>query len=167
MSLPAWAQPVYDFMAAPRGRKIDGKLVKFTGHSLFSYLFSRNAGRSYRPPMALVTVGHRSGRLHTIAIAYSRRDDGVISVVGSAGGDEREPDWLRNLRANPTAWVFINRQETPVLATILEGDAKRAWWEVITARAPIFAEYQANCTRDIPVVVLRPYDVPVEAAFHP
>ena len=56
--------------------------MKTTGHSLFSFLFSRNMGRPYRPPMALVTIGHRSGRLHTIAIAYSRRDDGVVSVVG-------------------------------------------------------------------------------------
>jgi len=167
MSLPRAAQPLFDFMASPRGRKIDGRLVKTTGHSLFSFLFSRNMGRSYLPPMGLVTVGHRSGRLHTIAIAYSRRDDGVVSVVGSAGGSDREPDWVRNLRVNPTAWLFINREEIPVLATILEGEAKREWWDVITTRAPIFADYQAGTERDIPVVVFRPYDVLVEAALRP
>jgi deazaflavin-dependent oxidoreductase (nitroreductase family) len=168
MALPKAAMPLFDFMASPRGRKIDGRLVKTTGHSLFSFLFSRNMGRSYRPPMALVTVGRRTGRLHTIAIAYNRREqDGVISVVGSAGGSDREPDWVTNLRSNPTAWVVIGRQEIPVLATILEGDDKAPWWDAITTRAPIFAEYQAGTERDIPVVVLRPYDVPAEAALRP
>ena len=167
MSLPKVAQPLFDFMATPRGRKIDGRLVKTTGHSLFSFLFSRNMGRPYRPPMGLVTIGHRTGKLHTIAIAYSQRDDGVVSVVGSAGGSDREPDWVRNLRVNPNAWLFIGRKETPVLATILEGDAKKEWWNVITARAPIFAEYQAGTARDIPVVLFRPYDMPEEAVLHP
>jgi deazaflavin-dependent oxidoreductase (nitroreductase family) len=167
MALPKAVMPLYDFMASPRGRKIDGRLVKTTGHSLFSFLFSRNMGRSYRPPMALVTIGHRTGRLHTIAIAYSRRDDGIVSVVGSAGGSDREPDWVRNLRVNPNAWLFIGRHETPVLATILEGDAKKEWWDVITTRAPIFAEYQAGTSRDIPVVVFRPYDVPEVSSLMP
>ena len=167
MALPKPAQPLFDFMATRRGQKIDARLVKTTGHSLFSFLVSRNMGRSYRPPMALVTVGHRSGRLHTISIAYSRRDDGIVSVVGSAGGADREPDWVRNLRVTPNAWLFIGRQEIPVLATILEGDAKKEWWDVTVKRAPIFGEYQAKCARDIPIVVFRPYDVPAEAALHP
>ena len=167
MALPKAAEPLFKFMATRRGQHIDGRLVKTTGHSLFSFLFSRNMGRPYRPPMGLVTIGHRSGRLHTIAIAYSRRDDGIVSVVGSAGGADREPDWLRNLRKNPTAWLFIGREEIPVLATILEGEAKQPWWEVITKRAPIFAEYQAGCSRDIPVVVFRPYDAPLESVFQP
>src|SRR5688572_20076750 len=123
MALPRAVMPLFNFMATPRGRKIDGRLVRYSGHSLFSFLFARNMGRPYRPPLALVTVGHRTGRLHTIAISYSTGREGVVAVVGSAGGGAREPDWLRNLRVNPTAWVFIARREIPVLATILEGDA--------------------------------------------
>ena len=48
--------------------------------------------------MNLTTIGHRSGRLHTVALAYFPIDHGW-AVVGSAGGSEHEPHWVRNARA--------------------------------------------------------------------
>ena len=50
MALPKAAMPLFNFMQTRRGQHIDGRLVKTTGHSLFSFLFSRNMGRPYRPP---------------------------------------------------------------------------------------------------------------------
>ena len=158
MSLPAPARPLLDWMGGDRGRKLDAEIVRRTGHSLYGWLFARNIGVQYHAPLALTTIGHRSGRLHTIAIAYSTTPDGSIAVVGSAGGSEREPHWLRNLRANPAAWVHVARRTTPVRAVVLEGAAKQPLWDQSCARAPIFGEYQARVARDIPVVVLHTYD---------
>src|SRR5437763_14443262 len=45
MALPKAVMPLFNFMTTRRGQKIDAWLVKTTGHSLFSFLFSRNMGR--------------------------------------------------------------------------------------------------------------------------
>jgi deazaflavin-dependent oxidoreductase (nitroreductase family) len=77
-------------------------------------------------------------------------------VVGSAGGSNAEPHWVRNLRDNSAAWVHLHRRTTPVLADVLDGDAKRPIWQRITAKVPLYERFQSNVERDIPIVVLRP-----------
>ena len=105
--------------------------------------------------LVLTTIGRRSGRLRTVALAYHDVDD-AWAVVGSAGGSETEPQWVRNVRANPAAWVHLHRRATPVLAEVLDGEAKRPVWDTITERVPLFASFQAGVQRDIPIVVLTP-----------
>jgi hypothetical protein len=63
---------------------------------------------------------------------------------------------VRNVRANPAAFVHLRRRCTPVLAEVLEGAAKQPLWSMITTRVPLFEQFQANVSRDIPIVVLRP-----------
>ena len=157
VALPEPLRPVMEFLGTPSGRRIDAQLVRYTGHSPYSYLYGLDLGSSarYRPPLALTTIGHRSGRLHTVALAYYDID-GAWAVVGSAGGSETEPHWVRNARANPAAWVHLNRRTTPVLAEVLDGEAKRPIWNRITERVPLFDSFQAGVQRDIPIVVLRP-----------
>jgi deazaflavin-dependent oxidoreductase (nitroreductase family) len=145
-------------LGSARGQRVDTRILHVTGHSPYSYLYGKDFGRShrdYRPPMALTTIGRRSGKLHTVALAYFPVDDGW-AVVGSAHGAASEPHWVRNLRANPAAWVRLHRHTTPVTATVLEGEAKRPIWDDIAARAPVFTAFQAGVARDIPIVVLRP-----------
>jgi deazaflavin-dependent oxidoreductase (nitroreductase family) len=147
-----------EFLGTRRGQHVDAKLVSLTGHSAYGYLYGRNMGgkgRHYRAPMSLTTIGHRSGALHTVALAYQVIDDGW-AVVGSAGGSEIEPHWVRNARANPAAWVRLHRRTVPVSAAVLDGAAKKPIWDEITARVPLFGAFQDGVTRDIPVVVLRP-----------
>ena len=43
--------------------------------------------------------------------------------LGSAGGSEVEPHWVRNLRDNPAAWVHLHRRTTPALGEVLDGEA--------------------------------------------
>jgi deazaflavin-dependent oxidoreductase (nitroreductase family) len=170
VTLPAPLKPLYRYMGSKDGLHLDAEIVKYTGRSLFGYLFTLDSSADlemFSPEMrerrrkshrlALATIGHKTGRIHTIAIAYQPGDNGECILIGSAGGSPTEPHWVRNLRANPLGWVWIDRKCTPVRATILEGEAKREIWEQTTARAPIFATYQTNTERDIPVVVLRPY----------
>jgi deazaflavin-dependent oxidoreductase (nitroreductase family) len=147
-----------EFLGTPRGRRIDAQLVRYAGHSPYSYLYGLDLGsssRRYRPPLALTTIGRRSGRLHTVTLAYYEID-GAWAVVGSAGGSETEPHWVANVRADPAAWVHLHRRSTPVLAEVLDGDAKRPIWDAITARVPLFGSFQQGVRRDIPIVVLRP-----------
>jgi deazaflavin-dependent oxidoreductase (nitroreductase family) len=158
MGLRAPERALLSFLATTRGNHLDARLLRLTGHSPYSYLYGKKLGgsrRTYRPPLALTTIGRRSGRLHTVALAYFPRVDGWV-VVGSAHGAEREPHWVANARENPAAWVRVARRSVPVTATVLDGEDKRALWDEITARAPVFASFQAQVRRDIPLVVLRP-----------
>jgi deazaflavin-dependent oxidoreductase (nitroreductase family) len=158
VTLPAPLRPVKDYLGTPRGRRLDARFVRVIGHSPYSYLYGLDlgtAGRSYRPPLALTTIGRRSGRLHTVALAYYEVD-GAWAVVGSAGGSETEPQWVTNLRADPVAWVHLHRRSTPVLGEVLDGEAKRPIWDTITARVPLFGSFQEGVSRGIPIVVLRP-----------
>ena len=157
MTLRQPARSVLGLLGTTRGRRFDAKLVHLTGYSAYGYLYGKDMGRKGRPkpPMNLTTIGHRSGRLHTVALAYFPVDDGW-AVVGSAGGSEREPDWVRNARGNPAAWVRLRRRTVPVEATVLDGAAKKPIWDEITTRVPVFSAFQDGVTRDIPIVVLRP-----------
>jgi len=155
MALPRAAAPLLRALGSERGRKLDARVVRFTGHSPYAALFARQIGSSYRRPIAVTTIGRRSGRRRTIAISYTELPDG-FAIVASAGGSPREPHWLANLREDPVAWVHLGRREIPVRASILEGDAKQPLWDEICARVPLYADYQAKAGRDIPVVVLRP-----------
>jgi deazaflavin-dependent oxidoreductase (nitroreductase family) len=164
MSLPKPLQPVFTAMGTRRGLHLDAWIVRITGTSLFSWLMAKHMGLPARAPtvpkasgpIAVETIGRRSGRRRLIAIAAGWLPDGTWSIVGSAGGSPKEPDWLRNLRANPTCRIWADRRRVAVRADILEGDAKEPLWSETVARAPIFAQYQERAGRDIPIVVLRP-----------
>jgi F420H(2)-dependent quinone reductase len=161
MTVPRPVRPLLDFLGSPRGNRFDAKVLRVTGHSPYSYLFGlemspgRRRATPYRPPLALTTIGRRSGRLHTVGLAYFEFD-GEWVLVGSAGGSPHEPHWVRNLRENRAAWVHLHRRTTPVLAEVLDGAQKEPLWQRVTAKAPIFDEFQAKVERDIPLVVLRP-----------
>ena len=160
MAVPRIARPVMGFLATPRGQHVDATAIRYTGHSPYAILYGIDMEgglrppSSYRPPLALTTIGRRSGKRHTIGLAYYEVDAGW-AVVGSAGGSAREPHWVRNVRDNPAAWVHLHRHTTSVSAEVLDGPAKEPLWAMITARAPVFATFQAAVQRDIPVVVLR------------
>jgi deazaflavin-dependent oxidoreductase (nitroreductase family) len=144
-------------LGTPQGWHLDARILNLTGHSPYGYLYGKDLGgtrRTYRPPIALTTIGRRSGELHTVALAYFDVDDGW-AVIGSAHGSPTEPHWVRNLRANGAAWVRLARHTTPVTGTVLDGDAKGPLWDRLTARAPIFAGFQESSGRDIPIVLLR------------
>jgi deazaflavin-dependent oxidoreductase (nitroreductase family) len=164
MSLPKPLQPVFTVMATRRGLHLDAGIVRLTGRSLFSWLMAKNMGLAKRDPsvprvsgpITVETIGRTSGKRRMIAIAAGYLPDHEFSIVGSAGGSPKEPDWLKNLRANPSARIWVQRKKIPVRADILEGEAKEPLWSETVARAPIFGEYQKNAGRDIPIVVLRP-----------
>src|SRR5262249_55144816 len=126
------AGPVATGQGLPRNaaRPPSRRAVRARHGALALLLSLRPRPRHCRPALALTTIGRRSGRLHTVALAYYDID-GAWAVVGSAGGSETEPQWVANLRADPVAWVHLHRRSTPVLAEVLDGEAKRPIWDTI------------------------------------
>ena len=76
------------WLGTASGRRLDSRVLDRTGHSPYSCLYGKDLGAQrsgYRPPMNLTTIGRRTGRRHTVALAYFPIDGGW-AVVGSAHG---------------------------------------------------------------------------------
>jgi deazaflavin-dependent oxidoreductase (nitroreductase family) len=114
-------------------------------------------GRVRGCPVLLLTVaGRRSGEPHTTPVGYFERD-GSYYLAASAGGQPREPQWIRNLRAAPTATIEIGRTARPVSVEVLRGPARDAAWnDIVVATAPFFAAYETKAGRRIAVARLTP-----------
>jgi deazaflavin-dependent oxidoreductase (nitroreductase family) len=104
--------------------------------------------------LLLSTTGRTSGQERTTPLIY--RDDGdTWIVVASQGGAPDDPDWYKNLRADPDATIQIKRERIPVRAATAEGAERSRLWQRMTEVWPDYDTYQARTDREIPVVVFR------------
>jgi deazaflavin-dependent oxidoreductase (nitroreductase family) len=102
----------------------------------------------------LTTTGARSGEARTAPMMFHREGDRIL-VMASNSGAPREPNWYRNLRADPRVSVEIGDERYEAVARPLEGDERERAWETITGLYPFFAAHQQKAGRTIPVVELR------------
>jgi deazaflavin-dependent oxidoreductase (nitroreductase family) len=101
-------------------------------------------------------AGRKSGMAHTVPVAYALRD-GAYYLAATAGGQPTEPQWVRNLRATPTATLEVGRERKAVSVEVLAGaESEAAWKDVIVATYPSFAPYEAKSGRKIAVARLTP-----------
>lgn len=142
-----------NLLMSPTGLSIDRALVRWTGHSLLNRVFARQAGFAAQPALLLETRGRRSGRTRAAALPWFRID-GKLLIVGSKGGLPSDPAWVGNLRTESRVFVYIARKRIAAHARIAEGSERTALWKELVQRVPVYATYQANTTREIPVVVL-------------
>ncbi|OPX09847.1 nitroreductase family deazaflavin-dependent oxidoreductase [Mycobacterium sp. AT1] len=120
--------------------------------------FRANGGRVGGPfeggdLLLLHTTGAKSGQPRLSPLAYLTVD-GKMLIVGSYAGAPKDPAWVHNLRANPRAHIEVGTEAYDVVVRELPGDERDATYPKITAVAPVFAEYQANTTRAIPLFEL-------------
>jgi deazaflavin-dependent oxidoreductase (nitroreductase family) len=107
--------------------------------------------------LILHTTGRRTGKEHVTPAVYLPDGDRWV-VIGSKGGAPADPDWVRNLEANPEATIEVGTETIPVRATAIlrEGPG----WEDLYARQVErrrgFADYlvKTEGIRRIPVIVL-------------
>lgn len=121
-------------------------------------LYRRSGGRRFtkllgRPVFLLGVRGRTTGEPREVMLMLVRRDDDLI-VVGSNGGNDRTPNWYRNLVAAGEATVTVGGDSWPVTFRQVEGDERDECWRLACAAYPDFATYQALTDRRIPVAVL-------------
>lgn len=123
--------------------------------------FRANGGRVSGPlaEMDLLLLHHtgaRTGTERVNPLAY-RRDGDRYVVFASKAGAPTDPDWYRNLRANPRARIEVGEEELEVEASDAEGEERERLFEAQKRDSPQFADYeQKTGGRVIPVVVLTP-----------
>ncbi len=104
----------------------------------------------------LTTTGRRSGKTHTVPLGSARDDDGNYLLFGSNMGAPKDPDWLRNLAADPQVTVEVTGATWATQAEILEGAERDAAYGRWIAMAPHVADHQEKAGRQIPMVRIRP-----------
>jgi deazaflavin-dependent oxidoreductase (nitroreductase family) len=107
--------------------------------------------------LLLHTEGRKSGKEHVNPLVYLPDGDRWV-VFGSKGGAPADPDWVRNLEANPDATIEVGAETIPVRAIKIlrdEPDRDDLYSRQVTRR-PAFAEYEVKTggVRKIPVIVL-------------
>jgi deazaflavin-dependent oxidoreductase (nitroreductase family) len=113
-------------------------------------------GRNFGVLNVIVTMtGRRSGRLREVPL-YAFEHGLQLVVIGSNAGDDREPAWVGNLRANPSASVRVGRVVRRVRAREAEGEERDRLWALAAGGYPGYELYRQMTDRHIPVVVLEP-----------
>lgn len=107
------------------------------------------------PLLLLHSTGAKSGEERVHPIVYQAVDGGY-AVFGSKGGAPSNPAWFHNLVANPSASIEVGAETLPVVATVLDDDAREPIWTRQKEVMPGFAEYEKATDRTIPVVLLTP-----------
>jgi deazaflavin-dependent oxidoreductase (nitroreductase family) len=120
------------------------------GRTLFSALLTG------LPVLQLTTRGARSGQERTLPL-LGIRENGAVVVIGSNWGQQRNPGWVHNLRANPAARMRFEGRVHEVAARELTGAARDAVYERGSAVYPPWIAYRRRAApRVIPVFVLEP-----------
>ncbi|OKH73869.1 hypothetical protein EB73_06385 [Mycobacterium sp. SWH-M3] len=120
--------------------------------------FRANAGKVGGPfeggdLLLLHTTGAKSGKPRLSPLAYLTVD-GKMLIVGSYAGAPKDPAWVHNLRANPKVRIEVGTETYDATARELPDDERDATYPKVAELAPVFAEYQANTTRAIPLFEL-------------
>jgi deazaflavin-dependent oxidoreductase (nitroreductase family) len=120
--------------------------------------------------LLITTTGRKTGKERTTPLGYMY-DGGrfvVCAVPGHfdvpGGLKAAHPAWFLNLLANPQATIDIGREKIEVTAEVLFSGAERdKFWQRIIGAYPFISEFQKRANRLLPMVVLTPNDLNIEA----
>jgi deazaflavin-dependent oxidoreductase (nitroreductase family) len=121
------------------------------------------AGWERQPLLLLHHRGAKSGTWRVNPLARQDLPNGW-AIFGSRGGSPTDPDWVRNLVANPDAKVEVGSSTFDVRARVATGQERARIWEEQKRRNPAFAAYEERTRRQIPVVILEPTGEATSAA---
>ena len=133
------------------------KVVNAVHRPIYRLTRGKVGGRgSGMPVLVLTTTGRKSGARRSSMLTSPLRLGDSIVLVASRGGDDRNPDWLFNLEADPDVEVEIDGRSAPMRARIADAAERAELWARIVADHAHYGAYQAKTEREIPVVVLDP-----------
>jgi deazaflavin-dependent oxidoreductase (nitroreductase family) len=130
------------------------------GTTVHTELYRRTGGKlggkvGGAPMMLLTTTGRKSGQPRTTPLMCIKDGDQFLTVA-SYGGDDRDPQWFKNLQANPDASIQLGAETIHVRASVATPAEKKTLWPKVVAAYRGYDGYQRNTSRDIPVVILTP-----------
>ena len=103
-------------------------------------------------PCIIVThQGNKTGGIRKIPLMRVKVDNSYV-LVGSMGGQPKNPVWVYNLRANPDVEIRDGTVVTKMHVREVTDEQERArLWAASAEAYPPYIDYQAKTTRRIPV----------------
>ncbi len=108
-------------------------------------------------PCIIVThVGNKTGGIRKIPLMRVKVNNGYV-LIGSMGGQPKNPVWVYNLRANPDVQIRDKHEVTEMKVREVSDESERkSLWEASVEAYPPYEEYQAKTDRIIPVFIAEP-----------
>ena len=108
-------------------------------------------------PCIIVThVGNKTGGIRKIPLMRVKVDNSYV-LIGSMGGQPKNPVWVYNLRANPEVQIRDKHEVTEMKVREVNDESERkSLWEASVEAYPPYEEYQAKTKRTIPVFIAEP-----------
>ena len=108
-------------------------------------------------PCIIVThVGNKTGGIRKIPLMRVKVDNNYV-LIGSMGGQPKNPVWVYNLRANPDVQIRDKHEVTEMKVREVSNESERkSLWEASVEAYPPYEEYQAKTDRVIPVFIAEP-----------
>ena len=108
-------------------------------------------------PCIIVThVGNKTGGIRKIPLMRVKVGNNYV-LIGSMGGQPKNPVWVYNLRANPDVEIRDKHEVTKMKVREVSDDVERqSLWNTSVEAYPPYEEYQAKTDRVIPVFVAEP-----------
>ena len=105
--------------------------------------------------LVLATTGRRTGEPRRTCLIYGTSGDDFV-VVASKGGADEDPDWFKNLQADPSAGVQVADRRFNARARVATATERERLWPVMVRIFPLYEEYAQKTDRVIPIVLLTP-----------
>jgi len=108
-------------------------------------------------PCIIVThVGNKTGGIRKIPLMRVKVDNSYV-LIGSMGGQPKNPVWVYNLRANPDVQIRDKHVVMEMKVREVSDESERkSLWEASVEAYPPYEEYQAKTKRTIPVFIAEP-----------
>jgi len=103
--------------------------------------------------LLLHTTGAKTGLERINPVAYRAEGDDLF-VFASKAGAPTDPDWFRNLVADPSVKVELGKEHFDATAEVLVGEERDRVYGAQAAAVSAFADYEKKTDRVIPVVRL-------------
>ena len=117
--------------------------------------FRANGGKvkGWAPLILLTTTGAKTGQARIIPLMHVPYDNGVLAVA-SKGGAEKDPEWYKNILAQPHVTVEVGSEKFETTARVLTGEERAKAFEKAVEVFQPYGEYQKKAPREIPVILL-------------
>jgi len=141
-------------------------LARYIGKA-HTWIYRRTGGRigaklrlgaGFRKPAPTLLLEHRgrkSGKTFVSPLLYITDHSDVI-VVASALGRTENPQWYRNLLAQPDVHIQIGPDRRAVRAVVASEHERARLWPRLEDAYADFDSYQSGTEREIPVIILQP-----------
>jgi deazaflavin-dependent oxidoreductase (nitroreductase family) len=103
--------------------------------------------------LVLATTGRITGQPRRTCLIYGTSEDDFV-VVASKGGADEDPDWFKNLQANPSVGVQAGTRRFTCRARQASPAEREVLWPQMVGIFPLYEEYARKTGRQIPVVLL-------------